>query len=149
MCLIVGGDKIAWEGAMKGDPLVVRDVYSYITLQSLHDNTTSDFYKFSLKGIPTKIILFRWLVWRKKILMWDSIIKRGQSGLGRCALCLLHEEMVDHLFFSCPLVLLIWKLFSPYLMDSRWAPMDFMDIVHILDKISSLLIWEAWLARNK
>ena len=77
LSLMDGGDRITWEGAMAGESLIVNDIYSYISLQYLQDKSSSDFRHCWNRRIPIKILIFGWLVWRQKILTWDSLIKRG------------------------------------------------------------------------
>ena len=71
-------------------------------------------------------------------------------------ICLEESESTAHLFFRCPVIIKIWRLFSVHFMGITWYPVDFMTAVSEWDKLKGkykylpfLLIWEVWLGRNR
>lgn len=125
-CHSTGGDMIIWNGPMKNDAVIVKEVYRNISHSQHLGMSSKLFYTFWKRKIPTKITLFGWLVWRGKILTWDKLNRRGVMGPNRCALCCMAAENIGHLFFSCPIVKNLWRLFVPFFLDPNWSASDFM-----------------------
>lgn len=99
LCHMEIGDVITWAGSLSSDAVVVSETYAHIISLSASETIFSEFWSFWGRSIPTKILLFGWLVWKGKILTWDSLKRRGFQGPGRCVLCCLAEETV-HIYFS-------------------------------------------------
>lgn len=58
---------------------------------------------------PLKILCFSWLILHNLILTWDTLLKNGFVGPGRCSLCKSYWEDFLHLFILCPFTLDIGK----------------------------------------
>lgn len=156
LCYDRGGDFITWDGPLVEDSLIMKDIYTGIISNRYIDQHTTLFSHFWKQQIPTKIILSCWVVWKGKVLTWDNLIKRGHHGPNRCAICCCGEESITHLFFSCPVVLIIWRLFRHPSMDPTWVPTDFISTANLWAKLKGkyrslpfFFIWEIWLARNR
>ena len=67
------GDIMLWNGKFKGARLLVKDEYENQIAKMTPDPTLSPFYiAWNLK-IPTKIILFAWLLWKNRVLTWEVL----------------------------------------------------------------------------
>lgn len=60
-------------------------------------------------GVPLKIVRFTWLILHNRILTWDSLMKKGFIGHGRCSLCQLEVKYCLHPFYIFPFSEEIWK----------------------------------------
>src|SRR4051812_32133728 len=63
-------------------------------------------YLWKIK-IPLKIKIFMWFLNNKVLLTKDNLAKRNWNGSSKCGFCDANE-MIDHLFLSCPFAKLIW-----------------------------------------
>ncbi|CAN0918805.1 hypothetical protein LINGRAHAP2_LOCUS31093 [Linum grandiflorum] len=84
---------------------------------SVHHFPRFDFFPFEIIWVhlvPTKIQCFAWMVLHKKIATTDNLQRRGfySGGGGRCALCSINGESVDHLFIQCKYSVEIWSRLS-------------------------------------
>ena len=151
-----GGDLIVWAGNTKDGAPVVKETYNDLNLATYRDQLSESFFIYWKRRIPTKIVLFGWLVWQGRILTGDNLCKRGFMGPFRCNICCQDLESVEHLFFNCPIIMQLWRLFSIHIMGPLWAPSDFMNAAKDWDdlkgKFKSLpffFIWEVWRGRNR
>lgn len=62
---------------------------------------------------------------KKSILTRDNLLKRGWKGNKNCVFC-GQDETIDHLFFSCSVVRLIWNLLR-CAFDLHSMPVDIHD----------------------
>lgn len=102
-------DKFVWKLTSTG-LFSVKSMYA-----DLINNHTRFFRKYlwSLK-IPLKIKVFMWFLRKKVLLTRDNLAKRNWHGSKKCCFC-DSEEIVEHLFLSCPFARLIWRIvFSTY-----------------------------------
>lgn len=134
----------------------INGIYRHINKASYTEPPSGLFYKFWYRHIPTKILLFGWLVWKDKVLTGSNLMKRGFFGLFRCHICLKDYESTEHLFFKCPVILKIWRLFSVHFFGNTWCSIDFMNAVLAWDNLKGrfkslpfFLIWEVWFGRNR
>eukprot|EP00253_Pinus_taeda_P002680 PITA_02680 len=58
---------------------------------------------------PLKSRIFLWCILKRKISTWDILQARFFIGPGRCPLCKMEEESINHLFTSCGVSLRIWR----------------------------------------
>jgi len=56
-----------------------------------------------------KVIIFVWLVAKKRIVTWDKLQKKGYQGPSRCSLCRQEEETQEHLLNSCSYAQYQWE----------------------------------------
>ena len=150
------GDTLTWAGVMKEGTLVVKHVYFNITLFHNLNHMSMGFEGFWKRNFPTKVLLFRWLVWREKILTWDNLTRRGYHSPSRCIFCREAEESINHIFFTCPWTVHLWSLFNKPLLESNLSPTNFMDATTHWDMLKGqfqslpfFFIWEIWLGRNR
>ena len=106
---------------------------------------------------PLKIKCFVWLALKNQILTWDNVVGRAWHGFGRCELCLLGEDSVQHLFVDCS----VTKFIFSYMGNLHHCKMPVSDasIVDFLVSWESLnshhyytpyfVCWRVWNARNK
>ena len=66
-------------------------------------------YLWKLK-VPLKIKIFMWFLYRKVILTKDNLVKKRWTGCTKCVFCDLPES-IDHLFITCKLARLVWRVF--------------------------------------
>ena len=125
-------------------------------MESYQGQITRSFYMFWRRNIPTKIVLFGWLVWKDKVLTGNNLLKRGYSGPFRCHICCADFESTEHFFLRCPIIVKLCRLFSVHFMGPSWSPNDFMSAATEWDKLKGkfrslpfFFIWEVWLGRNK
>ena len=145
-----------WNGPLLDQMIVVKDAYRHNVSQALQHPATNLFISYWHRNIPTKIIIFGWLIWKGKALTWENLMKRGFMGPSICVLCRMELETSMHLFIQCPITVRLWRLFGDHYIDSAWRPSDFMIAVMEWDKIKCkyralpfYLTWEIWLARNR
>ena len=112
--------------------------------------------------VPTKVCLFAWKVWWGKVLTSDQLNKRGFSLDSRCPFCGKAEEVMEHIFIHCPMILRLWTaLFSAH--GGGWVcPLLVKDLILGWDRLPSrekeyrlwraaplCLMWAIWKERNK
>jgi hypothetical protein len=73
-----------------------------------HPNTALRNSLWKLK-VPLKIKIFMWLLNRKVLLTKDNLKKRRWVGCTKCVFC-DSQELVEHLFITCPLARLVWRV---------------------------------------
>jgi hypothetical protein len=104
-----------------------------------------------------KVKLFVWLALEGKILTWDTLQKRGWTGLGHCSLCKSDCESVSHLFIYCPFAISVWNLvYMELKLNRSWTGNTLSDCFQswYMDKsvpthIAAYSIWYIWQERNK
>ncbi|CAI0554757.1 unnamed protein product [Linum tenue] len=70
--------------------------------------------------IPSKICIFLWLVFHKRILTIDNLKRKGISLPNRCALCKVEEESANHIFTSCGFSRQVWCILKSFVkIDNR------------------------------
>ena len=84
------------------------------TVKSMYEDLMNGHTRFLCKylwklKIPLKIKIFMWFLNRKVLLTKDNLIKRNWHGCTKCSFC-GGEETIDHLFISCPLARLVWRV---------------------------------------
>ena len=111
-------DSLVWDFNKKYSSISAKQAYECIvnSYSPLVGNHSDSFLWNS--ALPHKIGYFTWLVFRNKILTWDNLQKRGQSGPGICVLCNSDEETVAHLFTNC----IVWKTVLGLIYDQYQIP---------------------------
>lgn len=102
LCQNMIGDSLSWFETPINDIVVVEDNYRHI-MNLAHDSILVPwFHSIWRSNALPKTILFILLVWKNKILTWDSICKCGFQGPRWCPLCDGNYESVSHpfLFFK-------------------------------------------------
>ncbi|CAN1729012.1 Putative ribonuclease H protein At1g65750 [Linum perenne] len=65
-----------------------------------------------LRHVPTKVAGFVWQLAHGRVSTMDNLIRRGMIIPNRCVLCGAAEEMIEHLFWTCPFTARVWVRFS-------------------------------------
>ena len=156
LCWESGGDSLVWDRPTTDGVPVVKDIYRGINVESYQGQITRSFSGFWRRKIPNKIVVFGWLVWKDKVLTGNNLIKRGYSGPFRCQICCADYESTIHLFFRCPIIIKMWRLFFVHFMGPTWSPVYFISAATEWDNLKGkyrslpfFLMWEVWLGRNK
>lgn len=58
---------------------------------------------------PSRVIVFGWLVLRKRILTMDNLRRRRMVVVNGCPMCFSKEETVNHLLLNCKVAHLLWR----------------------------------------
>jgi len=66
-------------------------------------------------AIPLKIKFFIWLCIKDRPLTWEALQKRGWQGPGRCPLCTLATESLNHLLIHCRFTVYVWNYLLQFL----------------------------------
>ena len=102
------GSVISWAWG-KGGKFTSKSVYDHLS----SDDTGSNFKHIWKAKIPYKIKIFLWLLESRVVLTKDNLIKRKWVGDPSCYFC--SEEDINHLFFCCPVVKIIWGILGQVL----------------------------------
>lgn len=115
-------------------------------------------------SIPMKIKIFGWRVFLDRIASKDQLLRRGIIRSPRdfpCALCLLIEENLQHLFLECDVAKHVSNAISKWvdfdvveregILDSFWGACSYFDRKvrkNKEDLIWWVVLWEIWNHRN-
>jgi hypothetical protein len=81
----------------------VKNIYNDIVLRA---GTPVNCWAWKAK-IPLKIKIFLWYLRNGVVLTKDNLVKRQWKGCTKCCFC-AEQETIQHLFFDCPMVQLMW-----------------------------------------
>ena len=108
---------------------------------------------------PPKTRIFMWCVLENKVPTWDVLQHRSFQGPGWCCLCKADDELVNHLFLSCPFIKGVWLECSRLLgLLCRWEGLNVSQAWDAwwashaeqnLKALPLLVIWGCWLAHNR
>eukprot|EP00253_Pinus_taeda_P010347 PITA_10347 len=108
---------------------------------------------------PLKSRVFLWCLLKKKVPTWDILQSRFFIGPGRCPLCKVAGETINHLFMSCPVSTCIWgELIKMLNIRAHWVTVSLDEVWrkwwndHPESNLRNLLpifFWGVWLSRNK
>eukprot|EP00253_Pinus_taeda_P030540 PITA_30540 len=108
---------------------------------------------------PLKSRTFLWCILKRKIPTWDILQARFFIGPGRCPLCKLDGETINHLFTSCAVSLRIWGELTGLLnLKAQWESIQLEEAWRNwwnkypngnLRNLPPIFFWGLWLARNK
>lgn len=105
-------DQLQWTVCGFRRPVSVRDIYSFLLIDSFPFSHPSFPYIFWKASCPPKFIHFAWLVYYNKNLTWENLRKRSWYGPSRCSLCGHEEETNIHMFIKCSSSLQIWYVLA-------------------------------------
>ena len=145
-------DKFTW-GLNTSGEFTVKSMY----LDYLGDNTRFLRKHLWKMKMPLKIKIFMWFLMRKEILTKDNLAKRNWDGSKKCCFC-DQDETIEHLFLSCPLAKMVWRIVSMALnlqpptsinnLFGNWLRgVDKSEKVQIRVGVCALL-WAIWNIRN-
>ncbi|XP_058759850.1 uncharacterized protein LOC131633146 [Vicia villosa] len=113
---------------------------------------------------PSRILFFGWRFILDRIATRDQLVRRGILREGNdslCALCLLEEESIEHLSYSCRVTSSIWRRVYMWLDLSEFMSLeDFVAFFHNCGKLLCLnkrtivaivwlaTVWSIWIKRN-
>ncbi|KAE8717060.1 hypothetical protein F3Y22_tig00110065pilonHSYRG00307 [Hibiscus syriacus] len=110
--------------------------------------------------VPPKAETFLWQIVKQKLAVKSELIKRGVQGIDDvlCPLCKKVEESSSHLFFTCPVVWLLWNKFLQFWNFSSVLHADAKMFLLCWDELKSnstiwsfipgAIIWTIWKTRN-
>ena len=146
-------DLILWKFE-KNRKFSVKSLYNALT-----KNDVGPSHKLIWKSkVPQKIKIFIWLLTNNVVLTKDNLIRRKWSGSPVCQFC-DQNETVGHLFFTCPIVKVIWAVIARVVWANniptslaqywnwcdRWLPAG--ERYHMWGV--SAICWAIWKGRNK
>jgi ribonuclease HI len=106
-------------------------------------------------SIPLKFRIFCWLCVKQKPLTWEVLQKRGWQGPGRCPLCKLDTEDLNHLLIHCTFTAFIWTAISQhYSLQTDWKGVSLLTasrrgIVRSAPlPLAAIVCWWIWIERN-
>jgi len=100
-----GEDARMWS-ASKDGLFLVSSFFSALSIKLRERSDVCSLWK--LKA-PPRVVIFRWLALRKRILTMDNLRRRGRIVVNGCQMCLREEEFVDHLMLHCKTAQAIWR----------------------------------------
>eukprot|EP00253_Pinus_taeda_P003487 PITA_03487 len=108
---------------------------------------------------PLKSRIFLWCMLKRKIPTWDILQARFFIGPGRCPLCKMEGESINHLFTSCVVTSRIWGELTGLLkLKAQWGSVPLEEAWNKwwhnypegnLRNLPPIFFWGVWLARNK
>ena len=109
-------------------------------------------------GIPLKIKIFLWQMFRNRLPTSDNVAKRNAPADGTCTTCGLGEN-ANHVFFGCVLARFAWSAVRDAF-KQNWNPQSSHDVLSILTaqrganarivwRCVGALLWSLWTVRNK
>jgi hypothetical protein len=151
----VDDDSLVWTGHPTGI-ISANAIYSVIFNSLNIDPVHWWMEKIWMWNLPIKIKCFMWLCLNKKILTWDSLLKRGWQGPGICCLCKSAEETIEHLFVHCVFTKNIWYMLKCHLkFDVDWGGVSLENNLQLwinknksLKALPSFTCWGIWCYRN-
>jgi hypothetical protein len=152
VCLNNEKDYIYWKRT-PSKTFTVKSVYDHLT----KDDDGPKFQRVWKAKIPEKIKTSMWLV-EQAILTKDNMMKQNWQGDPMCYFC-EGLESVDHLFFECPTVKVIWGVI-PICFGQRVRPKSYEQFWKWIpialpggDKLYmfglATICWAIWKCRNK
>ncbi|CAL1392725.1 unnamed protein product [Linum trigynum] len=116
-----------------------------------------------LSIIPSKICIFLWLVFHKRILTIDNLKKKGFYIPNRCVLCKKEEESPNHIFITCTFSNQVWGRLKCFvkLEGSAVVSLDISERIRLWSRSNPVnpaqwcsrvvlhaFCWCVWLERN-
>jgi hypothetical protein len=155
--IIVREDELVWKHAEHGT-YTPKLGYIHLNFDFLQRDP-----KWWWKGLwksrfPLDIQIFISCILGNKISTWDRMKKRKIEGPGWCSLCRNEEEIMAHLFLSCPFTLWVWKEFSSFSnLNCSWRGISIEEVWRnwssgaskkTLRDLPLIVCYGVWLARN-
>lgn len=97
---------------VSGDPLQMEFFlvkYAYELSTGFNEVTGSSWNFIWKLKIPPRVTVFIWLLTQKKILTNVQRVRRHLSRDRSYSICHYHEESLQHLFTTCPHMLVLWR----------------------------------------
>eukprot|EP00253_Pinus_taeda_P030815 PITA_30815 len=108
---------------------------------------------------PAKSRLFFWCILKMKIPTWDILQARYLQGPGRCTLCRMDYETINHLFLSCLVAKNVWaeaeKLMNKKIdwvgrnLNEAWDKWWQNYPEGNMRNLPLIICWGVWIARNR
>ena len=108
---------------------------------------------------PLKAKIFCWALFSGKSLAWDTLIRRGWEGPGRCHLCKSDFESNLHLGVECSYTKSVWKeIESKVNIQNLWVGDTVLNClknwvfnskVQPIRSLPILVFWFIWKSRNR
>ncbi|XP_058099722.1 uncharacterized protein LOC131244080 [Magnolia sinica] len=100
-------EKLVWSLDSKG-LFSVKSLYRSLNTKKENSEEvfTAGVWKYK---VLLKIVVFGWLVEKRKVPTVDNLRKRGMILTNICVCCMSNEESTDHLFGHCPFFNQVWS----------------------------------------
>ncbi|KAL0915057.1 hypothetical protein M5K25_015457 [Dendrobium thyrsiflorum] len=109
------------------------------------------------KSLPTTIYTFLWRIMHNYIPTHDILQKRGFVLTSKCQCCSSAEDM-NHVFTTGHIAIKVWMYFENiFNVNFYYANIPIKELLelwfipsrgHVINLISSLVVWYIWMARN-
>ncbi|GAU20573.1 hypothetical protein TSUD_33200 [Trifolium subterraneum] len=159
-------DLVSWQGTRDGNYTVRSGYHAQIEWESSSSqqaqtrNNSIDslnWQKLWKMEVPPKQIHILWRIIHKAIPVKTNLIKKGILCDSLCPNCNKQPETIDHIFFYCDWVRLVWFSSPLTITTSNVPSLSFSDwIFYMLQKatkdsmqILSTITYNIWQARNK
>lgn len=90
-------DMVVWKWTANGKYSVRSYYHTFTQYPTILDSRASI---WGIKALH-RVMVFVWLMLRRRILTVDNLVRRGWHLPNRCCLCKRAEETMDHLFRDC------------------------------------------------
>lgn len=148
-----GADSVEWSLTASKN-FSVKSLYNKLTERNALD-IARGLWK---AGLPLKIKIFMWQMFRNRLPTSDNVAKRNGPADGSCAMCGVGED-ANHVFFRCHLAKFAWSAVRDAL-HSNWNPASGADLLTIIKtqkgtsgsiawRCVRALLWALWTTRNK
>ncbi|XP_073353581.1 uncharacterized protein [Aegilops tauschii subsp. strangulata] len=118
-------DKVTWR-LTASQKFSVKSLYEKLT-----EGNELDMARGLWKaGIPLKIKIFMWQMFRNRLPTSDNVAKRHRPANGTCAICGLGED-ANHVFFGCRLARFAWSAVRDTF-NQNWNPQTSVDLLNLL-----------------
>ena len=100
-------DKVYFSLGKPNVKIWIPDVKEEFSVKSLYnvliDNSSVSYgwLRFWDRYIPPRVLVFRWLAMRGRILTMDNLRRRNHFIVNGCPMCLRDKETVNHLLIHC------------------------------------------------
>ncbi len=153
-------DRPSWRWSGSG-VFSTLSAYDFLTFDGVRDDKLS--FLWNSKA-PLRVKIFLWLAAKNRIMMADTLAKRGWCGLTICGLCNRSAETLEHLLFTCSYSRPLWNNILAGLpigarlnfwrtgdLTSQWTTLRFKltDACRkYADTCFAATCWELWKERN-
>jgi hypothetical protein len=137
-------------------------VKSYYTLLQSGEHSYFPWRSVWKVKVPPRVAFFLWTAALDRILMVDTLKKRGFTLGNWCCLCKMNEETTNHLLIHCEYTSALWQLILNLFGVSWVMPNNIQEFLHcwkvqgrghpkeaIWKVIPALLMWSIWREMNR
>lgn len=148
-------DVVIW-ALEKSKTFTTKSLYRFLSSRGMPSKVAGFIWKCK---IPLKIKFFLWQIFNNKLPVWQSLIRMGWKGDGKCCICGVPES-VDHVFIDCALARMFWAVLKE-VFSLEYIPRSLKEFSEDWPQgkgpLPSRLImflfagftWTLWVTRNK